>query len=270
MILSESILERNGCSLHYWTGGKADASLVVFTHGATVDHHEWDASLALVGQQFRVLTWDVRGHGLSRPAGFDFVQAQADLLALMDLMGVEQAILVGHSMGGNLGQEIVFHHPERVKALVMLDCTWNFQRLSASDKFWLGLAGPIFKLYPYQTLIDQSLAVTASSKASQELLRSSMQLLGKDEYIHILMQTSLCLHYEPDFKIGSPLLLLVGDQDKTGNIRKVMPVWAKHDGVELVIIPNAKHAANLDQPEIFHDHLLRFLQSQLQGNLEKE
>jgi pimeloyl-ACP methyl ester carboxylesterase len=162
-------------------------------------------------------------------------------------------------MGGNLDQEVVFHHPERVQALVMLDCTWNFQQLSSSDKFWLGLAGPIFKLYPYRSLINQSLAVTAISEESRELLRKSMQHLSKEEYIHILMQTSLCLHYEPDFKIAKPMLLLVGDQDKTGNIRKVMPLWAEHDGVELVVIPHARHAANLDQPEMFHKQLLDFL-----------
>ncbi len=164
MELIEASLERNGCRLHYWTGGKADAPLVVFTHGASVDHHEWDATLSRVGEHFRVMAWDVRGQGLSRPGRFDFVEAQADLLALMDTLGVEQACLVGHSMGGNLHQELAFHHPERITALVMLDCTWNFQKLSGSDRFWLKLAGPIFKLYPYKSLINQSLVVTAISK----------------------------------------------------------------------------------------------------------
>ncbi|MGD0750040.1 MAG: alpha/beta hydrolase [Anaerolineales bacterium] len=261
MNFSESFLERNGCAIHYWTGGITDAPLVVFTHGAILDHHEWDATLPLVAEHFRVLAWDVRGHGLSRPGTFGFIEARADLLALLNTLGVQQAILVGHSMGGNLGQEVVFHHPERVKALVMLDCTWNFQQLSASDKFWLDLAGTILKLYPYKTLINHSLAVTATSKESQELLRKSTQVLSKEDYIHILMQTSLCLHYEPDFRIDKPMLMLVGDQDNTGNIRKVMPLWARHDGVKLFVIPHAKHAANLDQPELFHKHLLEFLPS---------
>jgi pimeloyl-ACP methyl ester carboxylesterase len=261
MNFSESVLDRNGCPIHFWTGGKEDTPLVVFTHGATVDHHEWEATLPVVAEHFRVLAWDVRGHGLSRPGTFDFIEARADLLALLDSLGVQKAILVGHSMGGNLGQEVVFHHPERVQALVMLDCTWNFQQLSPSDKFWLSLATPIFRLYPFKTLINQSLAVTATSQESRELLRKSMQILSKEGYIHILMQTSRCLHYEPDFKIDKPMLMVVGDQDKTGNIRKVMPVWAEHDGAELVVILHALHAANLDQPELFNKHLLEFLRS---------
>ena len=68
--------------------------------------------------------------------------------------------------------------------------------------------------------------------------------------------TSLCLRYDPDYQDHKPLLLMMGDKETTGNIRKAMPLWAEHDGVKLVVIPNAKHAANLDQPEIFHKHLL--------------
>jgi len=235
--------------------------MVVFTHGATSDHHEWDATLPLVAECFQVMTWDLPGHGLSRPGQFSLAEAEADLLALLDRLAIQKAIFVGHSMGGNLHQEVAFHHPEGVAKLVMLDCTWNFMRLSASDRFWLMFADPIFKLYPYKTLIDQSVAVSATSKESQDLLRKAMQQMRKEEYVHVLMDATLCLRYEPDYNIRQPLLLMMGDKEATGNIRKAMPLWAAHEGVQLVIIPNARHAANLDQPEIFHQHLLEFLQS---------
>lgn len=258
--LAEEILHRGGTTLHYWTGGKAGAPLVVFTHGATIDHHEWDATLPLVGEHFRVLTWDIRGHGLSRPAAFDLQQAVDDLLALLDQLAVPRAIFVGHSMGGNLHQELVFQHPDRVHAMAFLDCTWNFQKLTPLENLGLGLAGPIFRIYPYQLLVDQSLTVTATSKASQDLLRPAVQSLSKDEYIQIMMATVKCLHYEPGYRINKPLLLMVGDRDTTGNIRKAMPAWAAHEpDCQLVVIPHAKHAANLDNPDFFHSTLLEFL-----------
>ena len=256
----EDYLAREGVTLHYWTGGKAGAPLVVFTHGATIDHHEWDNTLPLVGEHFQVLTWDVRGHGLSRPAPFDLQQAVDDLLAILDRLETSQAIFVGHSMGGNLHQELVFHHPERVRAMVFLDCTWNFQKLSPLEALTLRMAGPIFKIYPHKMLVDQSLAMTATSKDSQELLRSSMGSLSKAEFVQIMMATTTCLHYEPDYKINMPLLLMVGDQDATGNIRKIMPIWAEHEpDCRFVAIPNAKHAANLDNPDFFHATLMEFL-----------
>lgn len=213
-----------------------------------------------MGEHFFVLTWDIRGHGLSRPAKFHLNDAVADLLALIDQLGVRKTTFVGHSMGGNVHQEFAFRHPERVQAMAMVDCTWNFKPLSASDKFWLELAHPIFGLYPYKWLIDHSVMVSATSKESQDLLRKAMRLLSKEEFVSVLMDATHCLREEPDYKIAQPLLLLMGDQEVTGNIREAMPLWAKHEGVELIIIPNAKHCANLDQPEIFHRALLDFLQ----------
>lgn len=260
MELIEKTLDRAGCRLHYWVGGRQNEPLVVFTHGATISHLEWEATLPIVGEQFHVLTWDVRGHGISRPGQFDLKEAEADLLAILDEINVQQAIFVGHSMGGNLHQELVFHSPERVQALVFLDCTWNFQRLTELEKFSLRLAGPIFKMYPYNLLVNQSLEMTAVTKASQELLRKAMQGLTKDEFTQIMMATASCLHYEPGYQINKPLLMIVGDKDPTGNIRKVMPVWAGNEPqCKLEVIPNALHAPNLDNPELFHRLLLDFL-----------
>ncbi len=260
MELYENTLFRNGVPLKYWTGGQPSAPLVVFTHGALIDHHEWDAILPLVGERFRLLAWDMPGHGLSRPAAFSMPEAEACLFTLLDALGVEQAVLVGHSLGGNLHQELVFHHPERVKAMVCVDCTWNFQQLTRSEKLLLSVADPMFRLFPYKLLIDSSLAVTATSKASQELLRSSMQLQSKDEYIKIMLAGTACLHYEPGYTVNKPLLLILGDKDTTGNIRKAMPAWAKVEpDCQLVIVPNAKHAVNLDAPEVFHQTLMDFL-----------
>jgi pimeloyl-ACP methyl ester carboxylesterase len=62
------------------------------------------------------------------------------------------------------------------------------------------------------------------------------------------------------YHFGKPLLLLMGDQESTGNIRKAMPAWARTEpNGRLVVIPNAKHAANLDNPDFFHKELFQFL-----------
>jgi pimeloyl-ACP methyl ester carboxylesterase len=78
------------------------------------------------------------------------------------------------------------------------------------------------------------------------------------------------VQYEPEYHIDKPLLLIVGDKDKTGNIRKVMPLWANHESdCKFVVIPNAKHAANLDDPDYFHktimDFLTRFMNNQVKA-----
>jgi pimeloyl-ACP methyl ester carboxylesterase len=260
MNLSEGTLERGDFKLHFWTGGKPGAPWVVLTHGATIDHHEWDATLPLLAERFRVLAWDVRAHGLSRPARMDFTAAAQDLLDLLDVNEIERALFIGHSMGGNLHQEFVYRHPERVLGMVFLGCTWNFQKLSALESFSLRIAEPIFKLYPYQTLLEQSLAATAVSAASRDLLRAAMSRLSKDEFVQIMLATAACLRPEPDYRVNKPLLLIVGDEDRTGNIRQAMPRWAALEpDCHLVVIPKARHAANLDDPAAFHAEVMQFL-----------
>jgi len=260
MNLTEGLLARPGCDIHTWTGGPSDAPLVVFTHGATIDHHEWDATLPLVGEHFRVLAWDVRGHGLSRPAPFALGAAIDDLLGILDALQVEQAVFVGHSMGGNLHQELVFRHPERVRAMAFLGCTWNFQKLTRPETLLLSMARPMFMAYPYRMLVEQAVKISAITPAGQEALRRSMQATSKAEWVQVMMATMECLHYEPGYRIGKPLLLMVGDQERTGNIRKAMPAWAAQEpDCRFMVIPAAGHAANLDNPGVFHEMLLDFL-----------
>lgn len=261
--LEHLTLERGGALIHYWLGGKASAPLVVFTHGATIDHHEWDITLPLAAQKFRILTWDVRGHGLSRPAKFTLEDTLLDLLALLDICQAEQVFLVGHSMGGNIHQEFAFRYPERVRAMICLDCTWNFQRLTTFEKAMLSSAKQIFNLYSYENLIKQSLDATVTSPSGREVLEKAMRVQSKDEYVQIMMDLALCLHEEPEYQFSKPLLLLMGEKESTGNIKKAMPVWAKHESnCRLVIIPDAKHCANLDNPDFFHRELFRFLEEQ--------
>jgi 3-oxoadipate enol-lactonase len=256
-------LERNGALVHYWLGGKSSAPLVIFTHGATIDHHEWDATLPPAAQKFRVLAWDVRGHGLSRPGKFSLQDAILDMAALMDAVKAKQAIFVGHSMGGNLEQEFAFQFPEHVRAMVCLDCTWNFQRLTVFEKAMLSSAKQIFSLYSYENLVKQSLDVTVTSPSGREILEKAMRVQSKDEYVQIMMDLALCLHEEPDYHFDKPLLLLMGEKESTGNIKKAMPIWAKHESnCRFVIIPNARHAANLDNPDFFNRELFQFLDEQ--------
>jgi len=266
MEMQSHILERSGSLIHYWLGGKEDAPLVVLTHGATIDHNEWNATIPIIASRYRVLAWDVPGHGLSRPGRFSVNDAVDCLINILDVIGNQKAAFVGHSLGGNLNQELVFHHPERVTCMVFVDCTWNFQKLSRWESFLVQFAEPIFKVYPHKLLVEQALSEAAISIESQELLRPAMSSLSKDEIVQVMMSATSCLHYEPDYKINKPLLLILGEKDRTGNIRKVMPEWARQESnCRLIIFPNAKHSPNLDDPETFHKELMEFLKINIEA-----
>jgi 3-oxoadipate enol-lactonase len=231
------ILQRGETGIRYWLSGPEGAPLVVLTHGATSDHTMFDDQVPAFAERYRVLTWDAPGHGLSQPLPSDFGMPRlvTDLLALLDHVGVERAILVGQSMGGNLAQEVVFSHPDRVAALVLIDCSDNFQKLTVIEKASLASAGPIFALYPYQTLKRQSADSSAERPESRARIAAMMErVAGKRAFVEILMRITDVLHYEPEFRIPCPLLMLMGEKEKLGNIAKAMPRMAEREGVELV------------------------------------
>lgn len=98
MTITRHTLERAGGRIAYWLAGSAGRPLVICTHGATMDHHMFDAQVAVLSPHYRVLTWDVRGHGQSRPAGekFSIRLAVEDLRAIMDELGYNEAVLSGN------------------------------------------------------------------------------------------------------------------------------------------------------------------------------
>ncbi len=259
--MQEFILERENCPIHYWLGGSENAPLVVFTHGAYIDHREWDMTIPLViNAGYRVLTWDLRGHGKSRPGIFKVTDALKDLLAILDLLNVKQAGFVGHSMGGNIHQELVFKFPQRVKSLVMAGCTWNFQKLTRIEEISIKIGVPMLGWYPYATLLRQMAEVSAMHAKDKAYMIEAFSVLSKQEFVQVMGEATACLHHEPDYFIPKPMLLIVGDKDKTGNIRNIAPVWAKHDkDCRFVVVPNAMHCVNFDAPEVFLQELLDFL-----------
>lgn len=261
-MIPPSEITRKGCPLRFWLTGPEERPLIVFTHGAGVDHREWEGSLSLVAQNYRVLCWDVRGHGQSRPTSYPFTLERAtdDLLALLDAVGANQAILVGHSMGGNISQEVIFRAPGRVQAAVLLGCTSNTQRLSLLEQGLAYLIGPLLEAYPYTLLRYQSAYFHTDRTEVRAYLYEAFGQMSRAEFKAVIPQLLSGLHEEPGYQIPVPFLLLHGEHDIFGNIRIMAQAWARTEPCcEYAIVPRAGHMANMDNPQAFNQLLLDFL-----------
>jgi pimeloyl-ACP methyl ester carboxylesterase len=264
--LHERTLQRDGSVLHYWLTGPDERPLVVLTHGATMDHRMFDAQVAALAPEYRVLTWDVRGHGRSQPlgSGFSVHGAARDLLAILDQLGATEAALVGQSLGGNIAQEIALIAPERVTALALLGCACNTLKLSAIDNVLLRLSTPLLALYPTERLrrtIAERVAITPAVQAYA--LEGGRQVSRRD-FLTIWAALPRCLHEEPGYRIRQPLLLMHGAHDNLGNFKQSYPIWAARDTHgAFAVIPNAGHNANQDNPDYFNALLLAFLRERL-------
>lgn len=257
------VLTRDGCPLHYWLHGEPGRPLVMLIHGAGLDHAMWRDNVAALAREHRVLAFDVRGHGLSRPIGgrFTVEAALADMLALIDEVGGGEVVLVGQSMGGNLAQEFVRHHPERVRGLVLVDCACNTAPLTAVERVAVRLAPALLRIYPYSALLRSSARSISSRESVRAYCLEAMSRLDRSELLEVMQATLGCVRADPTYRIARPFVLVRGALSRAGSIAKQGPAWARREPLCRgdVVIPEANHCVNMDAPEAFDAAVLEFL-----------
>lgn len=254
---------RQGCPLHSWEAGDASRPLLLLTHGAGIDHDLFCHNVDALAERYRVITWDVRGHGLSRPMGAPFTipTVLEDMIAILDAAGAGEAVLIGQSMGGNLAQELVRRHPDRVRAMVLVDCACNTASLSALERFGGWITPGLLRLYPYGALLKQSASAISRRAEVRAYCHEAMMKLDKREVVEVMTATLGCLHEEPDYRIAKPFILVRGALSRAGSIAKQGPAWARREPLCRgdVVIPNAGHCVNLEEPAAFNATVLDFL-----------
>jgi 3-oxoadipate enol-lactonase len=111
----------SGIQVNYADSG-GDGPAVVLSHGYLMDQSMFDAQVAALAPEFRVITWDQRGHGgTAAPGPFTYWDSARDLLALLDHLGIQEAVLGGMSQGGFLSLRAALLAPQRVRGLILID-----------------------------------------------------------------------------------------------------------------------------------------------------
>jgi len=255
------VLEREGCELHAWDSGGRGVP-VLFSHGAGADSAMFSSQREpLIEHGYRVVTWDLRGHGASRPAARPITpeRAIADLVALVEALELDRPVLVGQSLGGNLSQAVVRRHPALARGLVVIDSTWNAQRLTVLDRALLRLAAPSLALVPATRLPKLMAGASAETEAGKSYAEAAFGSLTKAEFLDAWRATVGLLEPEPGYRTPVPLALIRGERDRTGNIATAMPRWAAAEGIDEHVVAGAGHLANVDAPDAVNAILLAFL-----------
>jgi 3-oxoadipate enol-lactonase len=246
------VLERDGCVLHAADSGGSGIP-VLFSHGAGADSVMFAPQYAgLVAAGMRVVTWDLRGHGRSRPAAAAITPGRAldDLQALIGTLRLDRPVLVGQSLGGNLSQAAIRRDPSIARGLVVIGSAWNAQPLSAIDRLLLRLATPSLAVIPAGRLPGIMAAASASSDGGRAYAETVFRSLSKREFLDAWRTTVGLLDADPEYRTPVPLCLIRGEHDRTGNIAAAMPRWAAAEGIDEHVIPAAGHIANLDAPDV--------------------
>jgi 3-oxoadipate enol-lactonase len=253
-------LARPDATIRYWTGGADKAPVVVFLHGATLDHRAFHPQTDALGRRFRVVAPDLRGHG-SSTGRFDFDAAVEDVLDLLDHLACSPVVLVGLSLGANLAQEVVRRRPDFVRALVIADATCN-----TADRHPLAAASTVAALrlqalWTGNGFAREAARATSTNPQVQQYVLEVNAHRSNQETIDILTGLlTTALHADPTYRLPVPALLVHGQSDHIGDIVTDMRAWAQREPLATyAVIPDAGHASNLDNPAVFTDLLIEFI-----------
>ncbi len=249
-------IDRDGVSIHYEIhgAGNAAAPTMLLSHGYGATCRMWDGQVAAFADRYRVIVWDMRGHGKSGdppdPAAYSQALTVGDMAALLDACEVERAIIGGLSLGGVMSLAFHLAHPERVRALMLFDTGPGFRNPEARRQ-WNERAAARADDLEARGLA----ALGGGAEARLGRHRSAVGLAGAARGMLAQHDGSLI---ESLPHISVPTFVLVGAEDK--NFLAAADYMAgKIPGAQKVVIPGAGHAANLDQPEAFNRAVEGFL-----------
>lgn len=241
------------------TGG--DKPALIFSHGFLMDRSMFDAQVAYFKDRYRCVCWDERGFGETPAAeSFTYWDSAEDAIALMDHLGISEAVLIGMSQGGFLSLRAALAHPERVKAIVLIDSGTHVD--------------PEETLAGYQVLIDRwtsddSIDEVAGIVAS--LIINDPPLMqewiakwkARDrESIRLPAETLLTRDDISDraADIKCPVLLVHGEEDQAIPIETADHLSGQLPNSHGVVrIPGAAHAANMTHPDLVNPAIEKFL-----------
>jgi pimeloyl-ACP methyl ester carboxylesterase len=248
------MLQREGLGLHFEESGQGIP--ILLTHGFAATSAMFVDTARALAHAFRVVTWDLRGHGASDspddPSLYSSQLVMGDMVALLDHLDIERAVVGGHSVGGFLTLQFAVTHPERVSALVLEDTGPGYRSDKARERWNTSV------VESYATVLTER--GLAGLPAGAELHADAHQ--GALGLIHaargILMQRDAqVLEALPTITV--PTLVIVGEND-TAFVPGSKYMADKIPDARLVEIPGAGHAPNLSHPELFDQCLRAFLE----------
>ncbi len=245
-------LDRGGVRIYYEERGSGPA--VLLSHGYSASARMWDGQLHALSDRFHIIAWDMRGHDRSDspadPPAYTHETTVADMAAILDACGAKRAVIGGLSLGGFMSLAFHLAHPERTAALMLFDTGPGYKKDGPRNE-WNTMAGSMARTLETKGLegaMAGSEVRLAHHRSAQGLAHAARGMLAQKD--------GRVIEGLPDIKV--PTLVLVGANDKQF-LTSADYMAAKIPGAEKVVLANAGHAANIDQPEAFNAAVRAFL-----------
>ncbi|MBN1255421.1 MAG: alpha/beta hydrolase [Deltaproteobacteria bacterium] len=250
-----------------------EGKCLVLIHGFSDNLTMWYNQVPVFNKQFKVLTYDVRGHGKTEMAGegFSMELFADDLFNLLETLDIKEACIVGYSMGGRIGLEFAIKHPEMTTGLVLANS---------------GVMGPDVQLTPEQmagrkehrqrmmdlvetgkieiiadTMAENSLSPGFKDREPAVFQRYKEVKMQNDPtyYPKVMQGTAEAMANPPDLtKLKCPTLIIAGEYDGIMG-EAVITYMAEAIKDVTVKVLSTGHASAIEAPEAFNQAVLDFV-----------
>jgi pimeloyl-ACP methyl ester carboxylesterase len=265
----------NGAKLAYEVAGKGPA--IVLIHAGVADMSMWDEPFRELSKRFRVLRYDTRGFGGSKTEAVEFSN-RADLLALMDHLKIDKAVIVGNSRGGQIAVDFALENPTRVTGVVSVAGGLSgFEKTPADinkeptpgEKAVFDKLEPLYDKKDWDKVAELESAIWSSgpeqkpdrNPAIREQLR---KMILHNNKTHTTEPKPIALNPPAAMRLAElkvPVLAMIGDFDETIT-QTMMDYLAKHaPSARKIVYRNTAHMISLEHPKEFIHEVSAFAQS---------
>lgn len=270
MTANDRFVDVSGARVRVREEGPVDGEVIILIHGFSFSLESWDGWAERLSEDYRVIRYDLLGHGLTGPDPQERYapQARAEFLAeLMDALDIERASLAGSSLGGTIAWRFAAAFPDRVDHLILVDPgVFPFNEVGDTPVEPPAAIQAFLQLAP-EAGVRQSLAFSyadpaAVSEARVQTIIDMMRREGNgDAFIAHIRQFTM-----PDpsallARITAPTLILWGGRDLLIPASHGPRVAAAIANSQLIVYDDLAHAAHEDDPERTVADVLTFLET---------
>jgi 3-oxoadipate enol-lactonase len=256
----------NNQTVSYIEEGSVNAPTIIFIHGFPLNKAMWNKQVGELKKNYRVIAYDIRGHGNSDAGDDDFSIELfvVDLLSLMDALKIDKAILCGLSMGGYIALNAIENYPERFNAIILCDTNCTDDVPEAKENRMKAIESVKVKgieQYAEESLkklfapISFSNHIEEIAVVKEMIMKTPKQSLFKT--LHALAErkeTCTKLH-----EIMVPVLIMVGKEDEITPPDKALSMQEKIEGSIIHILDHAGHLSNMENSREFNKQLKEFI-----------
>lgn len=253
----------NGILMNYELAGQGKCLALI--HGAGDNLHMWYNQVPVFSRRFRLLTYDVRGFGETElpESGFGMEVLADDLCELLRALAIDEAFVLGYSMGGRIGLQLALQHPEVVKALVLANSGVGVApRTPEAEERRRALASLLER--GDIEVVSEQMTVASFSPGFKERNPETFQRykdvkLRNDPRGFARLWGAMATASPPDLSgLSCPVLIIAGEQDGFMPLDTARAAQSAIPNSRLEVLPTG-HAAAIEAPEDFNRIVLEFL-----------